>query len=173
MTDIWVCGNCHSVNRQRSKRCYRCHAEQAVADTGALATHREEQAIATRQVIPYRPSSLLGFTTAILLLALAGLAIGQVLLELRAYQPLVNEIERIGAGADPDPGVLAAWRNEGLPLALTNLGVIVVTVLFFAGWLSRVVGNVPALGGGIPGTSPGAAFRDTLIPVRNLWKVPG
>jgi hypothetical protein len=173
MTDIWVCGSCHSVNRQRSNRCYRCHAEQAVADTGALATHREEQAIATRQVIPYRPSSLLGFITAILLLALAGLAIGQVLVELRAYQPLLNEIERIAAGADPDPGVLGAWRDQSLPLALTNLGVILVTVLFFAGWLSRVVGNVPALGGGIPRTSPGAAFRDTLIPVRNLWKVPG
>jgi uncharacterized protein DUF4328 len=173
MTDIWVCGSCHSVNRQRSNRCYRCHAEQSTAATGQGEFRRQEEAIATRQVIPYRPSSLLGFVTAILLLALAGLAIGQVLLEIRAYQPLLNEIERIAAGADPDPAVLGAWRDQSLPLALTNLGVVVVTVLFFAGWLSRVVGNVPALGGGVPGTSPGAAFRDTLIPVRNLWKVPG
>jgi hypothetical protein len=35
------------------------------------------------------------------------------------------------------------------------------------------VSNVPALGGGVPGTSPAAAFRFTLIPLVNLWKVPG
>jgi hypothetical protein len=161
------------VNRQRSNRCYRCHAEQSKAATGQGEFRRQEEAIATRQVIPYRPSSLLGFVTAILLLALAGLAIGQLLLEIRAYQPLLNEIEGIRAGAAPNPAVLEAWNAQSLPLGLTNLAVVVVTVLFFGGWLARVVGNVPALGGGIPGTSPAAAFRDTLIPVRNLWKVPG
>ena len=173
MTDIWVCGSCHSLNRQRSKRCYKCGAEQDVAATGQGAMHRQREAIATRQVIPYKPSALLGFAATIFLLALAGLAVGQVLLEIRAYQPLVNEIERIAAGADPNPAVLESWNSSSLPLALTNVGVVIFTLLFFGAWLSRTVGNVPALGGGVPGTSPAAAFRDTLIPVRNLWKVPG
>ena len=33
MTDIWVCGNCHSINRQRSKNCYKCGSAQSVAAT--------------------------------------------------------------------------------------------------------------------------------------------
>jgi hypothetical protein len=173
MTDIWVCGTCHSVNRQRSKRCYKCGSEQDVAATGQGATHRQEEAIATRTVIPYRSSSALGFVAAIFLLALAGVAVGQVWLEVRAYPILANEIDRMAAGAIPNPAVLESWNSSGVPLALTNLGVVVFTLLLFAAWLSRAVANVPALGGGIPGTSPAAAFRNTLIPVVNLWKVPG
>lgn len=57
MTDIWVCGSCHSINRQRSKRCYKCGAEQAVAATGEMASHRQEQAIALRHIVAYRPAS--------------------------------------------------------------------------------------------------------------------
>jgi hypothetical protein len=50
--------------------------------------------------------------------------------------------------------------------------VVLPLLLFFALWLSRVVSNVPALGGGIPNTTPGRAFVYTLLPVVNLLKVP-
>jgi hypothetical protein len=58
-------------------------------------------------------------------------------------------------------------------LGLANLAVVLPALLFFAAWLSRVVSNVPALGGGIPSTSPGRAFVNTLIPLVNLRTVPG
>ena len=43
----------------------------------------------------------------------------------------------------------------------------------FGAWLSRVIANIPALGGGVPSTSPMRAFIYTLIPLWNLIKVPG
>ena len=55
----------------------------------------------------------------------------------------------------------------------SSLAVVVPALLFFASWLSRVVSNVPALGGGVPGTSPWRAFVNTLIPLVNLKTVPG
>jgi hypothetical protein len=45
-------------------------------------------------------------------------------------------------------------------------------VLFFAAWLSRVVMNIPALGGGMPNTTPTKAFIYPLIPFWNLLKTP-
>jgi hypothetical protein len=173
MTDIWVCGTCHSVNRQRSRRCYKCGAEQETAATGQGATHRQEEAIAVRAVVGYRSSSALGFVTAVLLLALAGVAVGLVVLEIQAYPAVVAEIDRLAAGGTPNPNGAIGWAESALPLAAVNLGVVVLTLLFFAAWLSRVVRNVPALGGGVPGSTPARAFRNTLIPVVNLWTVPG
>jgi Domain of unknown function (DUF4328) len=173
MTDIWVCGNCHSLNRQRSKRCYKCGADQVVAATDQGVTHRQEEAIAIRAVVAYRSSSALAFATSIFLLLLAGIAVGQVVLEIGAYPAVVHEIDRIAAGERPDPSVAIEWGGAALPLLAANVGVVIFTLLFFAAWLSRVVSNVPALGGGIPTTTPARAFRNTLIPIVNLWTVPG
>jgi hypothetical protein len=173
MTDIWVCGNCHSLNRQRSKRCYKCGADQQVAATDQGITHRQEEAIAVRSVVKYRPSSALAFATSLFLLALAGIAVGLVAIEIAAYPAVLREIDRLAAGGEPDPTAAISWGKSALPLAAVNIGVVIFALLFFAAWLSRVVSNVPALGGGVPGTTPGRAFRNTLIPVVNLWTVPG
>ena len=32
MTDIWVCSTCHSINRQRNDRCYKCGGPQSAGD---------------------------------------------------------------------------------------------------------------------------------------------
>jgi hypothetical protein len=63
-------------------------------------------------------------------------------------------------------------RSTGT-LGLVRLAIVIPLLLFFALWLSRVVSNVPALGGGVPGTSAGRAFVATLVPVLNLRTVPG
>jgi hypothetical protein len=67
MTDVWVCGECHSINRQRDSRCYKCGAKQAAAATGELATHRQEQAIVTRTLVSYRPALPLAIAAAVFL----------------------------------------------------------------------------------------------------------
>ena len=54
MTDIWVCGNCHSINRQRSKNCDKCGAAQTVAATDGGATHRGGPG--TPRSVPWRAS---------------------------------------------------------------------------------------------------------------------
>ena len=58
-------------------------------------------------------------------------------------------------------------------LGWINLAIVVPALVFFGAWLGRVVANVPALGGGIPGTSPARALVNTLIPLVNLKTVPG
>ena len=48
-----------------------------------------------------------------------------------------------------------------------------LALLAFATWLSRVISNIPVLGGGTPGTTPTKAFIYPLIPIWNLIKTPG
>ena len=58
-----------------------------------------------------------------------------------------------------------------IPTLLAGISGIAALV-FFAAWLSRVVMNVPALGGGTPTSTPTKAFFYPLIPFWNLLKTP-
>src|SRR5207244_13247908 len=61
-----------------------------------------------------------------------------------------------------------ALEDSATTFGLVRRAIILPTLLFFGAWLGRVVSNVPALGGGIPGTSPWRAFVTTLVPGLNL-----
>jgi hypothetical protein len=173
MTDIWVCGTCHSINRQRSSRCYKCGAEQAIAATGEMATHRQEQAIASRHVVAYRPAAALGMAAAIFLLGLAAVSIAEAIDSMRTSPLALDQLDVLKRTGRLDQTAFAALQKSAETIGLVRLAIILPTLLFFATWLSRVVANVPALGGGIPGTSPWRAFVTTLVPGLNLRTVPG
>lgn len=173
MTDIWVCSNCHSINRQRTGRCYKCHAEQATSATGEMATLRQEQAIATRAVVGYRPAGALGICAAIFLIGLAAVSAAAVVESQQVTQFISGQLDVLEKTGTFDEAALAEKANAGAVIALVQIAIIVPLLLFFGAWLGRVVANVPALGGGLPGTSPGRAFVNTLIPVVNLKTVPG
>jgi uncharacterized protein DUF4328 len=173
MTDIWVCGSCHSINRQRGDKCYKCGATQAKAATGEMATLRQEQAIATRTVIPYRPARALMFAASFFLVILASIHLASIPFSLDAQRFVTSQLDVLAAGGTIDEAAFNARIAEADFYGLIRLAVVVPCLLFFAAWLSRVVGNVPALGGGLPGTSPGRAFVATLIPLVNLRTVPG
>ncbi len=49
----------------------------------------------------------------------------------------------------------------------------IIALFTFALWLSRVVANIPALGGGSASVSSTRAFITPLIPIYNLAKTPG
>jgi hypothetical protein len=173
MTDIWVCGNCHSINRQRSRDCYKCGAAQATAATSEMATHRQEQAIINRTVVRYRPAAALGMAASIFLLALAAVAIAGII-ESISLSPFLNaQLSGFEATGTFDDAAWDARFAELDRLRLVGIAVVVPALLFFGAWLGRVVSNVPALGGGLPDTSPSRAFIKTLTPVVNLWTVPG
>lgn len=173
MTDVWVCGQCHSINRQRDSRCYKCGAKQKTAATGELATHRQEQAIATRAVIGYRPAQPLAIAASIFLIGLAAVCVASIVQSL-AVQTFANEqLDLIKSTGRVDEAAFDAFDARTQTLTIVQLAIILPLLVFFAAWLSRVVSNVPALGGGIPGTSPWRAFANTLIPVVNLRTVPG
>jgi Domain of unknown function (DUF4328) len=62
--------------------------------------------------------------------------------------------------------------NQAAVLGLVRLGLVIPALVLFGAWLSRVISNVPALGGGVPSATPTKAFVYSLIPVLNLRKVP-
>ena len=173
MTDIWVCGTCHSINEQRRGRCYKCGARQEVAATGEMATLRREQAIASRTVVAYRPAEALGLATSFFLLGLAVVNLAGIVQTFGLSSFLDQQLGVLEATGSIDEPAFLARTEEMNRLGLANLAVVLPALLFFAAWLSRVVSNVPALGGGIPSTSPGRAFVNTLIPLVNLRTVPG
>ncbi len=86
MTDIWVCGSCHSINRQRGKRCYKCGAAQEAAATGEMANLRQEQAIISRTVVAYRPALALALAATLFLLVFAFVSVGRLLFAIDFYQ---------------------------------------------------------------------------------------
>jgi RNA polymerase subunit RPABC4/transcription elongation factor Spt4 len=173
MTDIWVCSSCHSINRQRNAHCYKCGSAQATAATGEMATHRQEQAIATRMVVAYRPAAALGLATAIFLLGIVAVKVAMLIELLDLWRFADAQLALAQSSGTLDQAALSARLQQTGRLSIVNLAIVVPTLVFFAAWLGRVVSNVPALGGGLPGTNPGRAFVSTLIPLLNLKTVPG
>jgi hypothetical protein len=173
MTDIWVCGNCHSINRQRGNRCYKCGASQEKAATGEMSTLRQEDAIINRTVVRYRPAAALGLAASIFLLALAAISITLMIESIGLSGFLDRQLALLESSGSLDEAAIEARLAESDRLGFVSLMVVIPTLLFFASWLSRVVSNVPALGGGVPGTTPWRAFVNTLIPLVNLRTVPG
>ncbi|HEX5824292.1 MAG TPA: zinc finger Ran-binding domain-containing protein [Candidatus Limnocylindrales bacterium] len=173
MTDVWVCGTCHSINRQRNQRCYKCGAAQEAAATGEMATLRQEQAIASRTIVAYRPAAALGLAASIFLIGLAAVSIAAAFQSFSVMSFADHQLELIKQTGTADEAALDALDASFGTLAVVRLAIILPLLVFFGAWLSRVVSNVPALGGGIPGTSPWRAFITTLIPGLNLRTVPG
>ena len=170
MTDIWVCGTCHSINRQRDSICYKCGAPQSAA-INALADVRTNLAIQTRSRVPYRSSLLRGLLAAIFIVAYAVLEVVTLFESLPAIQFLRTQIPAIMQGQLDSAEILRLSAPAVGPAVLASIAGIAALVSF-AAWLSRVVMNVPALGGGTPSTTPTKAFVYPLIPFWNLLKTP-
>ena len=173
MTDVWVCGECHSINRQRDSRCYKCGAKQEAVATGELATHRQEQAIALRSVVAYRPALPFAIAAAVFLFGLAAVAVAGMANSFSIFRFASQQLDVLKAGGALDRAAWARMESSDDALGIVQLAIIVPLLVFFGLWLSRVVANVPALGGGIPGMTPANALIRTLIPGVNLRTVPG
>lgn len=174
MNDVWVCGACKSINRQRNDRCYSCNGrrDEAMAQEGPDV--RVAAAVANRGVRGYSSSMPLGLITAVLILAVAGLGFVLVLLQLKAMPAMRQAF--VDALATGNSGALDAWTADQAQLAVPSLVrmiLLLMAVLGFGLWLSRVRMNIPALGGGIPSWGPMKAFFYPLIPIVNIIKVPG
>ena len=174
MTDVWVCSACHSINRQRDSRCYKCGAKQETAMQGAVADVRLEAAVANRAVRGYRPAWSLALVASVLILFVAGLGVYLVVASFPAIEILKADFAALASGTTHtiDPRLAARIEELATPGFIRALALI-VAVVAFALWLSRVVGNVPVLGGGQPSTTPVKALVYPLIPLVNLYKVPG
>jgi hypothetical protein len=115
----------------------------------------------------------LGLAASIFLLGLAAVQVFGIIESLGLSRFFAGQLDLLKASGAFDQGALDARLANAGRLDLVGLAVVLPALLFFAAWLSRVVSNVPALGGGVPGASPWRAFVTTLIPVTNLRTVPG
>ncbi len=172
MNDIWVCATCNSVNRQRSSSCYKCHAPQEQA-TGAMADHRIEAAVIQRTASRYRSSWLLFVIASTLIAAVAVFGIVLLVASLADVPWYRDQLAAIANGATVDEAALDARSARLAGPGFAHFVLAALALLAFATWLSRVISNIPVLGGGTPGTSPTKAFIYPLIPIWNLIKTPG
>jgi hypothetical protein len=172
MNDIWVCATCNSVNRQRSSSCYKCHAPQEQA-TGAMADHRIEAAVIQRTGARYGSSWLLFVIASTLIAAVAVFGIVLLIASFADVPWYRDQITAIANGAPLDEAALKARESRLSGPGFAHFVVAMLALLAFSTWLSRVISNIPVLGGGNPGTTPTKAFVYPLIPIWNLLKTPG
>ena len=172
MLDVWVCSNCHSINRERATRCYKCDAPRTAA-TGEGQGSRPRRAILARITSPYRSTVELAVFAGLFLLIFVGVEIWSTLNE-AAWIPQVQRLlDDVAAGGAYDDGAWDAVLGQRDPLALATLLAYLIATVSFGGWLALSVANIPALGGGEQPVSSVRAFLSSVVPVYNLRKVPG
>jgi len=170
--DIWVCSSCHSINRERATKCYKCGAPRAAA-TGEGEGLRESRAIVARLGGGYRSTLELAVLSALFLLIFVGLELWSTAWE-SGWVPQVDALlDGIAAGGPFDQPAWDAVTNARDPLGLPTIAAYLIATVAFGGWLSLSIANIPALGGGEATVSPVRAFLSSVIPVYNLRKVPG
>jgi hypothetical protein len=171
MLDLWVCGRCHSINRERADRCYKCHAPRSES-TPDTAGRREERAIVARIEHPVHSGLPLAIVAAVLIVIVIGLGLWTTGLELEALPQMRALFDQAAAGASVERGTFDAIMAPQDALTIPTLAAAGLALLAFAAWLAVGVANIPGLGGGTPSASPAWAFVSTLIPLLNLVRVP-
>ena len=180
-SNTWICSNCRSINEGRS-RCYSCRAprtlELDLSDTsisllGQAATRSEDHAaLAERAGEQYRSSAVRAWIVrlAILAVVLADLFASARIIHI-GEDFLALQQRRSSGGVVTDADWLALLQDfyPYVALLVVYLGAWVIATICWGAWLSRVVANVPSLGGGWPATSPTAAFWTSVVPFFNIY----
>jgi hypothetical protein len=175
MTDVWVCANCKSINRLRDTRCYSCGQRQE--EVALVDEHtpnvRLAEATAHRTLRGYESSAPFAIAAGLLIIVVAAMGLWLLVESLRGMDVLREAFVQAvvtGNEAALDP-LLVEQQRLASPSSLRLL-LLLLAVLAFGLWLSRVRLNIPALGGGTPGWGPWKALLYPLIPIVNLIRVP-
>ncbi|HKF84857.1 MAG TPA: DUF4328 domain-containing protein [Candidatus Limnocylindrales bacterium] len=175
MTDIWVCANCKSINRLRDTRCYSCGQRQEEVAVVADETPnvRLSQAVANRAVRGYESSLPFAIAAGVLIVVVAAMGLWLLIESLRGMDILKDAFVQAVLSNDETAlqPLLVEQQRLASPSALRLL-LLLLAVLAFGLWLSRVRLNIPALGGGTPEWGPWKALLYPLIPIVNLFRVP-
>jgi hypothetical protein len=175
----WVCGNCRAINR-RSSRCYSCRAPRALAvdprsgispiQAGDRSAPAELARIAREGGATYRSSALRAAFVEMTIIVVTGLHLAR----LGPVIGLVPLMQRWDAGefTAANYQVFNALGATQSALLVGELIAWVFAFIAWGAWLSRVLANVPALGGGWTRSSPREAFFSSVIPFYNLFWMP-
>ena len=162
--DIWVCGQCRSVNNLRAKQCYNCRTPQhlaAVDPTKIEGTgHGQLRDIALPEFSASRGEAMLA---SVLILLVAGLNVVSTVVTATVVPTLID-----------DSATSADLMNltSATSISIATIGVAILALTAWAYWLSRVVSAMPALGLGYPAANSLMAFVENFIPGLNLLRVP-
>jgi Domain of unknown function (DUF4328) len=176
----WVCGNCRAINDRRSSRCYSCRAPRALAvdprsgispiQAGAHTPPSELASTARKAGATYSSTALRATVVVASIIVVTGLHLSR----LGPVTGMFAIAQRWDAREFTAANDRAFNALAGTEAALTLVELIAWAFAFIAwgAWLSRVVANVPALGGGWTRTSPREAFFSSIIPIYNLFWMP-
>jgi hypothetical protein len=160
--NIWVCGECRSINNEGAKQCYNCRTprERAAVDPATIdpSSHGKLREIALPAFHSPRPFAALA---SILILATAGMQVVYTL----DFSSLL--LQTLGGTAATDEQV----RFMGT-IGLVTVAVSILALVAWSLWLSRAVTAMPALGLGYPAATGLTAFVENFLPGLNLLRVP-
>ena len=167
--DIWVCGECRSVNNLRSKQCYACRTPRDVAAVDPSQIEGTGHGRLREIALPeYRPSRRAALLASALLIFLPVMQIVSTVADAILFGRILEDPALLN---DPAFGQSVESLVAG-SIALATLGVAVLALIGWAFWLSRVVVAMPALGLGYPPTDGLMAFVENFLPGLNLFRVP-
>ena len=167
--DIWVCGECRSVNNLRSKQCYACRTPRDVAAVDPSQIEGTGHGRLREIALPeYRPSRGAALLASALLIFLPVMQIVTTIADAILFGRILEDPALLN---DPAFGQSVESLVAG-SIALATLGVAVLALIGWAFWLSRVVVAMPALGLGYPPTDGLMAFVENFLPGLNLFRVP-
>ncbi len=167
--DIWVCGECRSVNNLRSKQCYACRTPRDVAAVDPSQIEGTGHGRLREIALPeYRPSRRAALLASALLIFLPVMQIVTTIADAILFGRILEDPALLN---DPAFGQSVESLVAG-SIALATLGVAVLALIGWAFWLSRVVVAMPALGLGYPPTDGLMAFVENFLPGLNLFRVP-
>ena len=171
MLDVWVCSSCHSLNRERAHKCYKCGATRSTA-TGQGADLRAQRAIQAQLIAPVRNTLPLAGVASIFLLGLVGLEIVTSVIELQIAPQVNDAVDAVmnGGGVDTTPldSLFAGLDSYTLPTLLCFLA----SWAAIGAWLGVSVANMPGLGAGAPPIDGVRVFLYSLIPIYTFRHVP-
>lgn len=160
--NIWVCGECRSINNEGAKQCYNCRTprERAAVDPATIdpSSHGKLREIALPAFHSSRPFAVLA---SILILATAGMQVVYTL----DFSSLL--LQTLGGTAATDEQL----RFMGT-IGLVTVGISILALVGWSLWLSRAVTAMPALGLGYPAATGLTAFVENFLPGLNLLRVP-
>ncbi len=167
--DIWVCGECRSVNNLRSKQCYHCRTPRDVAAVDPSEVEGTGHGKLREVALPeFRPSRRAALLASALLIFLPVMQIVSTIADALLFGRILKDPALLN---DPAFGQSIESLVAG-SIALATLGVALLALTGWAFWLSRVVVAMPALGLGYPPTDGLMAFVENFLPGLNLFRVP-
>jgi hypothetical protein len=154
MADVWACSQCRSLNQGKG-RCYKCRSPRAVGGVAPTDLPTIGPSAPLEVKVTYRSSAFRAVVAAVSLLALTTLGV----------------ISAVLASTVPEDTRETAASLYG-DLWLLFLGILAVTLVAFAAWISRVIANIPALTGTYPRATPRMTIFQVLIPIYNVRWIP-